>query len=80
MKHRSTATELIEGGHIRINRAKIQKPSHIVKPSDILTIAIHDDVRVIRVLAEAERRGPAPQARLLYEELKTEVPAQNMGA
>ena len=80
MKHRSTATELIEGGHIRINRAKIQKPSHVVKPSDILTIAIYDDVRVIRVLAEAERRGPAPQARLLYEELKTEVPAQNMGA
>ena len=71
---------MIEGGHIRINRAKIQKPSHVVKPSDILTIAIYDDVRVIRVLAEAERRGPAPQARLLYEELKTEVPAQNMGA
>ena len=80
MKHRSTASELIEAGHIRINRAKIQKPSHVVKPSDILTIAIYNDVRVIRVLAEAERRGPAPQARLLYEELKTEVPAQNMGA
>ena len=80
VKHRSTASELIEAGHIRINRTKIQKPSHVVKPSDILTIAIHDDVRVIRVLAEAERRGPAPEARLLYEELKTEAPAQNMGA
>ena len=80
VKHRSTASELIEAGHIRINRAKIQKSSHVVKPFDILTIAMHDDVRVIRVLAEAERRGPAPEARLLYEELKTEAPAQNMGA
>lgn len=80
MKHRSTASELIEAGHIRINRAKILKPSHPVKPSDVLTIAIHDDIRVIRVLAQAERRGPAPEARQLYEELITETPLQNLGA
>jgi ribosome-associated heat shock protein Hsp15 len=80
VKHRSTASELIEAGHIRINRAKILKSSHVVKPSDILTIAMHDDVRVIRVLAEADRRGPAPEARLLYEELKTEASTQNLGA
>jgi ribosome-associated heat shock protein Hsp15 len=80
VKHRSTASELIEAGHIRIDRAKILKPSHMVKPSDVLTIAMHDDVRVIRILAEAERRGPAPEARLLYEELKSEAPTQNLGA
>ena len=80
MKHRSTATELIEAGRVRINRAKIQKPSHAVKASDILTIAIHDDVRVIRILAEADRRGPAPEARQLYEELISDAPIQNMGA
>ena len=74
------ASELIEAGHIRINRAKIQKPSHTVKPSDVLTIAILDDVRVIRVLAEAERRGPAPEARLLYEELMPDGNAQKLGA
>jgi ribosome-associated heat shock protein Hsp15 len=80
VKHRSTASELIEAGCIRINRAKILKPSHVVKPSDILTIAMHDDVRVIRVLAEAERRGPAPEARQLYEELISEALTQNLGA
>jgi ribosome-associated heat shock protein Hsp15 len=80
VKHRSTASELIEAGQIRINRAKILKPSHPVKPSDILTIAMHDDVRVIRVLAEAERRGPAPEARQLYEEIKSGAPTQNLGA
>jgi ribosome-associated heat shock protein Hsp15 len=69
VKHRSLACELVEGGHIRLNRARITKTSHPVKPFDVLTIAIHNDVKVIRVLAEAERRGPAPNARLLYEEL-----------
>lgn len=71
---------MIKAGHIRINRGKILKPSHTIKPSDVLTIAIHDDVRVIRVLAEADRRGPAPEARQLYEELITEAPTQNLGA
>ena len=52
----------------------------MIKPSDVLTIAIHNDVRIIRILAEAERRGPAPEARLLYEEIMTEAPAQNLGA
>ena len=80
MKHRATASELIEAGHVRLNREKIQKPSHTVKPSDLITIAIHDDVRVIRVLAEAERRGPAPEARLLYEELMPDQKPQNLGA
>jgi ribosome-associated heat shock protein Hsp15 len=72
VKHRSLAAELVEAGHVRLNRARITKCSHAVKPADILTIAIHDDVRIIKVLAEAERRGSAPQAKLLYEELPTD--------
>jgi ribosome-associated heat shock protein Hsp15 len=71
VKHRSLAAELVEGGHIRLNSARITKTSHPVKPDDVLTMAIHNDVKVIKVLAEAERRGPAPEARLLYQELNT---------
>jgi ribosome-associated heat shock protein Hsp15 len=69
VKHRSLALEAIEAGHVRVNSVKIQKPSHPIKPDDVLTIAIHDHVRVVRVLGEAERRGPATQARQLYEDL-----------
>ena len=69
MKHRSTATELIENGNLRLNRAKISKPGHSLKVGDILTFALHGQVHVVKVLAEAERRGPATQARSLYEEL-----------
>lgn len=72
MKHRSLACALVEAGHIRLNRVRLSKPSHVVKPQDVLTIALHNEVKVVRVLAEPERRGSASQASLLYEDLGTE--------
>jgi ribosome-associated heat shock protein Hsp15 len=80
VKHRSLAAELVEAGHIRLNRIRLTKPSHVVKPQDVLTIAIHNQVKVVRVLAEPERRGSAYQASLLYEELNAEGHPEKMGA
>ena len=50
---------MIEQGTVRVNKIKIEKTSHDVKPGDVLTFAIGTDVRVVRVLAEPERRGSA---------------------
>jgi ribosome-associated heat shock protein Hsp15 len=80
VKHRSLAVELVEAGHIRLNSVRLTKPSHVVKPQDVLTIALHNQVKVVRVLAEPERRGSASQASLLYETLNAEAPPQKMGA
>jgi ribosome-associated heat shock protein Hsp15 len=80
VKHRSLAAELVEAGHVRLNRVRLTKPSHVVKPQDVLTIALHNQVRVVRVLAETERRGPACEAKLLYEEINAEVSPQKVGA
>lgn len=74
MKHRSQAAELVEKGHIRINRNPTKKPAHPVKPSDILTIALNSTVLVVEVLGEAKRRGPASEARLLYRDLAPRNP------
>ena len=68
-KHRSTACELIEGGLVRINRERVTKISHTVKADDILTLVLGGQARVVRVLGEAERRGSASLASLLYEEI-----------
>ena len=38
-------------------------------PGDVLTIAVRGKVQVLRVLAPGDRRGPAGEARLLYEAL-----------
>ena len=64
---RETAQDVTEKGKVRLNGARMHKPGHAVRPGDILTLALGGQVRVVRVLALAERRGGADEARLLYE-------------
>jgi ribosome-associated heat shock protein Hsp15 len=67
VKHRATAAKLIEEGAVRINRNKVEKLSQPVKCGDVLTLAIGPNVRVVKVLAEPERRGPAANSGTLFE-------------
>jgi len=46
---------------------RVDKPGHVLKPGDILTLGKGAQTMAIRVLALAERRGPVLQARQLYE-------------
>jgi ribosome-associated heat shock protein Hsp15 len=41
-----------------------------VKPGDVVTVALDRAVRVLKVIAFAERRGDAASARVLYEDLQ----------
>ena len=41
-----------------------------VAPGMVLTFALGPKVRVVRILALGERRGPAPEARTLYDEIE----------
>ena len=69
VKTRSLAAKLVTGGKVRINREKTGQASHPVRTGDVLTITLMRQVLVYRVLRLAERRGPASEARLLYEDL-----------
>lgn len=69
MKHRAKAASLIEQGAVRINKIRVEKLSQPVKPGDVLTLAIGTEIRVVKVLAEPERRGPAANNALLFEVL-----------
>lgn len=69
VKSRTMAAALIEDGRARVNRQKVLKPSQAVRPGDILTLAIGPGVRVLKIFALGERRGPAAEARTLYEDL-----------
>ena len=71
MKTRSLAAALVSRGKLRVNRLKIVKPSHPVGPGDVLTIALRGGVRVLEVVDVGCRRGPAAEARLLYDDLST---------
>lgn len=54
-------------GRVRLNGMRVDRPGHVLKPGDILTLGAGPEVVAVRVLALAERRGPAMQARQLYE-------------
>jgi ribosome-associated heat shock protein Hsp15 len=69
VKSRSLATRLVVDGNMRINGAATRKAHYAVKPGDVLTFALGDHIRVIRIAALGVRRGPSAEARLLYEDL-----------
>ena len=69
LKTRSACAQLVAGGLVRINRQPTDKPHARLRPGDVLTLPLRHDVAVVRVLALATRRGPAPEARTLYEPL-----------
>jgi ribosome-associated heat shock protein Hsp15 len=54
---------------VRLNRNRVAKCSQTVKPDDVITLTLHDRVRVIKVRGEAARRGPPAASTNLYEEL-----------
>jgi ribosome-associated heat shock protein Hsp15 len=67
LRHRADCVRLIETGLIRINRQPTDKPHARLRVGDVLTVPAAGDVRVWRVLALAARRGPASEARRLYD-------------
>jgi ribosome-associated heat shock protein Hsp15 len=68
-KSRSLGARLAVGGRIRINRDKATQAADLVKPGDVLTITLERRIIIYKVLAPGTRRGPADEARLLYEDL-----------
>ncbi|MEM7443723.1 MAG: RNA-binding S4 domain-containing protein [Pseudomonadota bacterium] len=68
-KTRTLASKLCGDGHVRIDGTPTKKPNATVRPGQVLTFVQHRHVRVIKILALAERRGPASEAQLLYEDL-----------
>ena len=66
-KTRSLAVEAINGGKVHLNNHRI-KPSHTVRPDDMLTISKPPYELEIQVLALNSQRRPAPEAQLLYQE------------
>jgi ribosome-associated heat shock protein Hsp15 len=74
MRARTDCAAFVGQGRVRINRQPTDKPHARLRIGDVLTVPLHGEVRVVRVLALAARRGPASEARLLYEEVTEQAP------
>ena len=70
VKARTSAAELVERGHVRINGVREKSPGHAVKLGDVVTVGLDNSVRVLKVAGFSERRGDATAARALFEDLQ----------
>ena len=69
VKSRSLGSKLALSGRVRINGEKCEQAAQAVKPGDVLTLTLERRILVYRVLDAGVRRGPAEEARMLYEDL-----------
>jgi ribosome-associated heat shock protein Hsp15 len=69
VKTRTLAQAIVSQGQVRVNKARVVKSSHEVGPGDVLTLAVHGRVRVLRVVSIGARRGPASEAQTLFEDM-----------
>ena len=71
-KSRTLAQKFVASGAVRIDKEKVSSPDYRVGPGMVLTFVLHQRIRVLRILSAGTRRGPAPEAQALYEDLSPE--------
>lgn len=71
-KTRSQATEAVDGGHVEVNGDRAKPAKHLAI-GDELRIRLNQNTFVLHVRGFSERRGPASEARLLYQETDASV-------
>ena len=69
VRTRSAAAALAVSGHVRVNGQRIDGASRPVRVGDVVTVALDRSVRVLKVAAFADRRGPAESVHILWEDL-----------
>ncbi|WP_343079842.1 RNA-binding S4 domain-containing protein [Ostreiculturibacter nitratireducens] len=68
-KSRGLAAEVVSSGKVRVNGRRVAKPAQPVGPGDTLTFPQGGRIRLVRVVAPGDRRGPASEAQTLYVDL-----------
>ncbi len=73
-KSRALAAQFVRAGKLRVARGgearRLQRPSAMLRPGDVLTFARGGRSICVRVAAPGIRRGPAREAAGLYERLE----------
>ncbi|MES2497256.1 MAG: RNA-binding S4 domain-containing protein [Pseudomonadota bacterium] len=68
-KTRSLAQQVAEAGHMRIDGRVIDRAHYAVRVGNVLSFPLDERVRIIRIEALPERRGPAAEAQACYTDL-----------
>ncbi len=73
-KTRSLSAKLVQSAKLRLNGHLLSKPARNVSAGDVLTFSQAFDIRAIEIIELGTRRGPAPEAQLLYKDLAPPEP------
>ncbi|MCF6215956.1 MAG: RNA-binding S4 domain-containing protein [Emcibacter sp.] len=68
-KTRTLSSKTCRAGKVRLNGQKITKAKTPIIVGDILTFPQAKNIRIAKILAFNHRRGPAPEAQALYEDM-----------
>ena len=68
-KSRTLAASVVTSSKIRVNAERVSRAATLIRPGDTLTFPIGPHIRVIKIVGIGTRRGPAPEAQLLYQDL-----------
>jgi ribosome-associated heat shock protein Hsp15 len=74
VRSRSLAAKLCTCDRVTVGGTTVHKAHHPVRVGDRLTLRLRRFERYVEVLAIAERRGPASEARTLYAEIAPPIP------
>jgi ribosome-associated heat shock protein Hsp15 len=66
-KTRTLAVQAIDAGHVAVNGERA-KPAKVLRVGDVVVVRKAPFEHTVAVKAMSERRGPASEAALLYEE------------
>jgi len=69
IKSRSLAQKLITSGKVRVDTVKITNASSQVRSSNVLTISLERDIKIIEITGIPKRRGPFSEAQTFYNDL-----------
>jgi ribosome-associated heat shock protein Hsp15 len=59
----------VADGHVRVNGTPVSRPGRDITAGDVLTFPQGNRIRVVRILALGQRRGPATEAQDLFSDL-----------
>lgn len=76
-KTRAIAAKIITAGHLRLNDTKVSKSATPIKIGDVLVFPQAKVLKTINIVALGTRRGPAPEAQALYDDM-TPIPLTPM--
>ena len=79
-KTRSLAAQEIGKGRVSVNDQVVVKPAREIAADDLVSLRKDTPAMHVRVVALSQVRGPAPAARLLYEETPESVAARQHAA